>query len=79
MDRYCERRIVSWIAHHLSRGKTRAEIDAINLKRRPPFAVSDIEGCFHAACCAVNNVDLIRAASPTTRICDIPGIALPKE
>lgn len=79
MDGYCTRRVVSWICHHLSRGRTKEQILDRASKRRPPFAACDIEACYKTACQACKNAELIQAAPMNMRICDIPGVVLPKK
>lgn len=73
------RRVVSWICFHLSRGRTKAEILDHAAKRRPPIPAVQIEEAFETACLACRNADLIKTADPSMRICDIPGIVLPRK
>jgi hypothetical protein len=59
MDRYGERRIVSWICHYLRKGWTKEQIQAQAQKRRPPFAVADIDAAWTIAQQACRNADMI--------------------
>lgn len=77
-DRYFMRRVVSWVAYHVRKGADLAGVLAANAKRKPSFPEEQIREAYSAACDACRNVELIRGAPADMRICDIPGLKLPK-
>jgi len=77
-DAYYMRRVVSWVAYHVRKGNDLAGVLAANAKRHPPFEEAMIRDSYAAACSAVRNAERINQCDPSTRLCDIRGIVIPK-
>lgn len=78
-DRYYMRRVVSWVAFHVRKGADLEGVLAAAAKRKPPFAPELIREAYPVAVAAVANVNHLCSAGPNDRLCDLPGVVLPKE
>lgn len=61
MEKYYKKRIISYLAHHISRGKTREEVRRMALSRRDRWPAEWIDECLDDAEQCAANVERINA------------------